>query len=158
MKKPRPSSLWLPVLATALLLSACSKDTAAPVAAAPPTAVPPAGTVYTTLRTGTVMAQGGVMSGGTLAIVKAPDGAEYVQLNMDFHTEVHTGSVTIYLAKSNGEIRTQRAANPANVLRVGSITQSGAQRLLITPSYAGFSHVVLHCDPAQYNFGAAALQ
>ena len=158
MKKLHFFSFGLPVLAAFLLLSACSKTGAEPATAKPPTAVPPAGTVYTTLRTGTVMAQGGVMSSGTLAVVKATDGTEYVQFNTDFRTEFHTGSVTIYLAKSNDLIRNQRTANPANVVRVGTITQSGAQLLPIAGTYSGFSHVILHCDPAQYNFGAAALQ
>ena len=148
-----PASL-LPAAAIALLLSSCSKDTTAPA----PTPIAPTSTAYTTLRTGTVLAQGGVSSGGTLAIVKAANGTEYVKFNMDFHSDFHTGSLGIYLAKSNDLIRNQRAANPANVVRVGTITQSGEQQLVITGTSTGFSHVILHCDPAQYNFGAAALQ
>ena len=152
MKKRLASRFLLPLLAAGLLLSACNKPTDEPT---PATA--PAGT-FTTLRTGNVMAQGGVMSGGTVAIVKGADGPEYVQFNPDFHSDFHTGSLGIYLAKSNDLVRNQRALNPANVVRVGTITQSGAQRLPITGASAGFSHVVLHCDAAQYNFGAAALQ
>ena len=153
MKKLRRPSLLLPVLAaTALLFSACNKE------AAEPTTMFPAGTAYTTLRFGTVLAQGGVMSGGMLAVVKATDGTEYVQFKPDFYTDFHTGSLGIYLAKSNDLVRNQRAANPANVVRVGTITQSGAQLLPISGTSAGFSHVILHCDAAQYNFGAAALQ
>lgn len=154
MKKHLRSLFLLLLLPPALLLSSCNKETANP---APP--APPAGTTYTTLRTGTVMAQGGVMSGGTITIVKATNGEEFVKFNTDFHTDFHTGSLGIYLAKSDGLIRNQRAADPSSVFRVGTITQSGAQMLPITgTSAAGFSHVILHCDPAQYNFGAAALQ
>ncbi|WP_310395524.1 hypothetical protein [Hymenobacter sp.] len=154
MKKPRLFSSLLPGLAAALLLlNACNKETAVPAAPAPP-----ASTVFTTLRMGTVVAQGGVMSGGTIAIVKAADGSEHVQFNADFYTDFHTGSLGIYLAKSNALVRNQRAADPASVVRVGTITQSGAQLLPITGTSAGFSHVILHCDPAQYNFGAAPMQ
>ena len=152
MKKRLASRFLLPVLAGGLLLSACSKQADEPTPAAAPA------DSVTILRTGTVMAQGGVMSGGTVAIVRGADGAEYVQFNPDFHSDFHTGSLGIYLAKSNDLVRNQRALNPANVVRVGTITQSGAQRLSITGVSTGFSHVILHCDPAQYNFGAAALQ
>lgn len=155
MKKRFQFRFLLPSLAaTALALAACNKNTDAPA----PIPAAPAGVSYTTLRQGTVMAQGGVSSGGMVAIAKGSDGLEYVQFKPDFHSDFHTGSLGIYLAKSNDLIRNQRAANPANVLRVGTITQSGAQQLAVTGMSAGFSHLILHCDAAQYNFGAAALQ
>ena len=156
MKKLNRRPLLRSVLAaTLLLLAACNKNTDAPAPVAP---TPPAGLTYTTLRQGTIMAQGGVMSGGMLAVAKGSDGREYLQFKADFHSDFHTGSLGIYLAKSNDLIRNQRAADPASVLRVGTITQSGPQQLAITGMSAGFSHVILHCDAAQYNFGAAALQ
>ena len=151
MKKT--SAYFVPLLVS-LLLAACNKNTDAPA----PTPAAPAGVTYTTLRQGTVMAQGGVSSGGMVAVVKGSNGTEYVQFKADFHSDFHTGSLGIYLAKSNDLIRNQRAANSANVLRVGTITQSGMQQLAITGMSADFSHLILHCDAAQYNFGAAALQ
>jgi hypothetical protein len=155
MKKHFPLQLLLPALAaTALSLAACNKNTDAPA----PAPAAPAGVSYTTLRQGTVMAQGGVSSGGGVAVVKGSNGIEYVQFKADFHSDFHTGSLGIYLAKSSDLVRNQRAADPANVVRVGTITQSGAQQLAVTGMSAGFSHVILHCDAAQYNFGAAALQ
>ena len=105
-----------------------------------------------------MVAQGGVSSGGGVAVAKGSDGIEYVQFKADFHSDFHTGSLGIYLAKSDDLVRNQRAANPANVLRVGPITQSGAQQLAVMGMSAGFTHLILHCDAAQYNFGAAALQ
>ena len=119
---------------------------------------PPAGISYTSLRQGAVMAQGGVSSGGMVAVVKGSNGIEYVQFKPDFHSDFHTGSLGIYLAKSSDLVRNQRAADPASVVRVGTITQSGAQQLAVAGTSAGFSHVILHCDATQYNFGAAALQ
>ncbi|MDQ2773138.1 MAG: hypothetical protein M3Y54_21855 [Bacteroidota bacterium] len=146
-------AFFAPLLAL-LLLAACNKNTDAPA----PANTAPAGVTYTALRQGTVVAQGGVSSGGGVAVVKGSDGIEYVQFKDDFHSDFHTGSLGIYLAKSNDLIKNQRAANPANVLRVGTITQSGVQQLAITGMSAGFSHLILHCDAAQYNFGAATLQ
>ncbi|MDQ2793215.1 MAG: hypothetical protein M3Y12_04300 [Bacteroidota bacterium] len=144
----------LALVAAALGLAACNKNTDAP---APPPAAP-AGVTYATLRQGSVVAQGGVSSGGGVAVAKGSDGTEYVQFKADFHSDFHTGSLGIYLAKSDDLVKNQRAANPTNVLRVGTITQSGAQQLAVTGISAGYSHVILHCDAAQYNFGAAALQ
>ena len=155
MKKRFLFRPWLPSLAViALALAACNKNTDAPI----PVPTAPAGVSYTTLRQGTVVAQGGVSSGGGVAVAKGSDGIEYVQFKADFHSDFHTGSLGIYLAKSDDLVRNQRAANPANVLRVGTITQSGAQQLAVTGMSAGFTHLILHCDAAQYNFGAAALQ
>ena len=148
------SALFAPLLATVLLLAACNKNTDAPA----PTNIAPTGVTYTTLRQGTVVAQGGVSSGGGVAVVKGSDGNEYVQFKDDFHSDFHTGSLGIYLAKSNDLIKNQRAANSSNVLRVGTITQSGKQQLAVTGMSAGYSYLILHCDAAQYNFGAAALQ
>ncbi|GAA4049328.1 hypothetical protein GCM10022409_39880 [Hymenobacter glaciei] len=154
MEKRIVSRIVLPALAAALALAGCNKNTDAPA----PAPVAPVGLTYTTLRQGLVMAQGGVSSGGMVAIAKGSDGIEYVQFKDDFHSDFHTGSLGIYLAKSSDLVKNQRAANPANVLRVGTITQSGAQQLAITGMSASFSHVILHCDAAQYNFGAAPLR
>jgi hypothetical protein len=111
-----------------------------------------------TLRTGTMMSQGGVPSSGTLAIERDAAGAEFVRFDASFRTDFHTGSLGVYLAMSSAAIRSQRTANPANVLRVGTITRDGAQTLAIPGSATGFTHVIIHCDPAMYNFGAALLQ
>ena len=155
MKKRFPSRLLLTALAASTLaFASCNKNTDAPA----PAPAAPAGVTYSTLRQGTVMAQGGVSSGGQIAVAKGSDGIEYVQFKPDFHSDFHTGSLGIYLAKSSDLVKNQRATDPASVLRVGTITQSGAQQLAITGMSAGFSHIILHCDAAQYNFGAAALQ
>lgn len=145
---------FAPLLAPLLLLAACNKNTDAPA----PTNVAPVGITYTPLRQGNVLAQGGVSSGGGVAVVKGSDGNEYVQFKDDFHSDFHAGSLGIYLAKSNNLIRNQRAADPANVLRVGTSTKSGMQQLAVTGMSAGYSHFILHCDAEQYNFGATALQ
>lgn len=112
----------------------------------------------TTLRTGVMLPQGGVPSSGTLAIVRDGAGVESVRFDASFRTDFHTGSLGVYLAKSDALIRVQRAANASNVLRVGTITVDGAQTLTIPGSATGFTHVIIHCDPAMYNFGAASLQ
>jgi hypothetical protein len=119
-------------------------------------AVVPAGPV--TLRTGTMMPQGGVPSSGTVSIERDATGGEAIRFAANFRTDFHTGSLGVYLAKSDGLVRVQRAADPTNVVRIATITRDGAQVLTIPGSATGYSHVIIHCDPAMYNFGAALLQ
>ena len=111
-----------------------------------------------TLRTGPVMPQGGVPSSGTVSIERDATGGESVRFAANFRTDFHTGSLGVYLAQSDALVRVQRAANPASVVRVGTIVRDGAQTLAIPGNATGFSHVIIHCDAAQYNFGAALLQ
>jgi hypothetical protein len=146
----------LGLLLLGLSLGACQQETPEPAASTTPT-TPPAGTL-TVVRKGIVQPQGGVPSSGTVDLVRDTAGKEFLRFNADFMTDFHTGSLTIYLAKSAELIRVQRGRGAENVLSVGVITQSGAQVLAVPAASAGFSHVVLHCEPAQYNFGAAALQ
>lgn len=143
-------------LLLALSLSACNKPALDPPR--PETAPTDPSAVYTVLRTGTMQPQGGVPSGGTLALERDAAGAEFVRFDANFVTDFHTGSLGVYLAKSAENVRNQRAAASTNVLRVGTITQGGAQRLAVSGSATGYSHVIIHCEAAQYNFGAAALQ
>ena len=77
---------------------------------------------------------------------------------MQLKSNFHSGSLGIYRAKSDDLVKNQRVANPANAMRVVTITQSEMQQLAITGLSAGFSHLILHCDAAQYNFGTAVLQ
>ena len=144
----------LVLLATGPALSSCSNSSPADPQPTPTT--DPG--VLTTLKTGSVVAQGGTNSRGTLLVARNAAGKELVRLNPDFVTEFHTGSLGVYLAKSGAGIREQRAASAANVLKVGVITQNGLQDLVYDGSHAGFTHVVFYCEAAQYNFGAAELK
>ena len=111
-----------------------------------------------TLRMGPMLPQGGVPSSGTVSIERDAAGVETIRFAANFRTDFHTGSLGVYLAQSDGLVRVQRAANPASVVRVGTIVRDGAQTLTIPGSATGFSHVIIHCDPAMYNFGPALLQ
>lgn len=123
---------------------------------ATPFAVVPPGPL--TLRTGTMMPQGGVASSGMVTVERDAAGAESVRFAANFRTDFHTGSLGVYLAKSDGLVRVQRAADPANVVRVGTITRDGEQALALPGSSTAYSHVIIHCEAAMYNFGAARLQ
>lgn len=147
--------LFAPLVAL-LGLSACNKPALDPPQA-PATPADPAA-MYTVLRTATMQPQGGVPSGGTLAVEQDAAGAEFVRFDASFVTDFHTGSLGVYLARSADNVRNQRAAAAANVLRVGTIVRAGAQRLAVPGSATGYTHVIIHCEAAQYNFGAAPLR
>lgn len=105
-----------------------------------------------------MMPQGGVPSSGTVSLERDAPGAESIRFAANFRTNFYTGSLGVYLAKSDALVRVQRAANPANVVRIGTITRDGAQVLAVPGSATGYPHVIIHCAAAQYNFGAALLQ
>ncbi|WP_152559879.1 hypothetical protein [Hymenobacter sp. IS2118] len=149
------SLLTSALLAFSLAFSGCNKKAIDPTPAVTETAKPVA---PVELRRGAMQPQGGVPSTGTVTLVRDAANVEYVRFEADFRTDFHTGSLGVYLAKSDGLVRVQRAADATNVVRVGTITKDGAQTLAITGSAAGFSHVIIHCDPAMYNFGAALVK
>ncbi|MBD2767612.1 hypothetical protein IC235_06875 [Hymenobacter sp. BT664] len=147
------------LLAGAAGLAACNKEIVGPPGSgttAPAPTTPAPGTAM--VRTGTMQPQGGVPSSGTVSIERDANGAELVRFAANFRTDFHTGSLGVYLAKSDALVRVQRAADPANVLRVGTIVVDGAQTLPITGGSAGYTHVIIHCDLAMYNFGAALVR
>jgi len=110
------------------------------------------------LKTGTITPQNGTPTRGTLAVVRDNQNQEFVQFNMDFTSDFHTGTVTVYLAKADTRIGAQRQATAANVKAVGFVNKNGKQFLRLDGSSAGFSHVVFYCETAEINFGAAPLQ
>ncbi|HLK98797.1 MAG TPA: hypothetical protein VK364_13580, partial [Hymenobacter sp.] len=126
--------------------SACSKDDNAPpqIVSSPD----PVGTV-SSLKTGTISPQNGTPTRGTLAIVRDAQNQEFVQLNMDFTSDFHTGTVTVYLAKADTRVGTQRQAAATNVKAVGFVNKNGKQFLRLDGSSAGFSHVVVYCETAE---------
>lgn len=151
MKKPL--AILLLCLAP-VLFSACSNDDPEPQTISTPD---PVGTLMS-LKTGTIAPQNGTPTRGTLALVRDGQNQEFVQLNMDFTSDFHTGTVTVYLAKADTRIGVQRAAAASNVKAVGFVNRNGQQYLRLDGSSAGFSHLVFYCETAEINFGAAPLQ
>ncbi|MBT9392508.1 DM13 domain-containing protein [Hymenobacter sp. NST-14] len=150
MKKPFALLLAL----APALFSACSDNDPEPQIISSPD---PVGTL-TSLRTGSITPQNGTPTRGTLALVRDAQNQEFVQLNADFTSDFHTGTVTVYLAKADTRIGTQRAAAGSNVQVVGLVNKNGQQFLRLGGSSTGFSHVVFYCETAAINFGAAPLQ
>lgn len=122
----------------------------------------PVGTV-TNLKTGTIARQnapGTPDTKGTLSIIQDSNSSQFVKLNSDFMSGFATGTVTVYLAKTMEEIKVQRngGATATNVQAIGFVQKNGEQYLKIAGSISGFSYLVLYCETAEVNFGAAQLK
>ncbi|MES2734634.1 MAG: hypothetical protein V4714_22995 [Bacteroidota bacterium] len=115
----------------------------------------------TTLKTGSLARQnspGTPDTKGSLVVVKDAKNAEFLKLNADFQSGFATGTVAVYLAKSDGEIKAQRTAAASNIQAIGFVNKNGEQYLKVNGSSAGFTHIVLYCETAEVNFAAAPLK
>jgi hypothetical protein len=152
-------SATLMLLLFALVVSVgCKKDETAPTTTVVNNNGPVAPT--TTLKTGTLVAENGTPTAGTLSIVKDANNEEWVSFNANFTSTFATGTVTVYLAKTAARIGTQRTLPPPpvpNIVAVGFVTRNGAATMKIPGSSTGFGYVVLYCETAEINFGNATL-
>lgn len=141
------------------LATACSKETAA-------TVTPANGPIgaTTTLKAGTLKAENGTPTAGTVMTIRDANGDEYLSLGADFKSDFGTGTVAVYLAKAAGNIKSQRttatgAPNGAgNVLAIGFVAKNGQQYLKLPAASSAFSHVIFYCETVEINFGNAPLQ
>ena len=116
---------------------------------------------FTTLRSGSLVAQDEPATRGTVHIRSDDEGQRYLVLADDFQTAFHTGSVAFFLAKTTANLASQRAAEPDSVSeRIGRTTEVGGQVFAIpeTLDDAAFETVVVYCEPVGVNFGAAVLR
>ncbi len=109
----------------------------------------------TALKVGIFSGQNGYTTAGTLEIQRANDGSEILKLNSDFRVSSGAGSISIWLARSGGDL------NTGSSIKLGTLTSrfSGEFTFPIPQSgSAGFTHVITYCDAFRVNFGAAELR
>lgn len=118
----------------------------------------------TTLKTGTVTQQnapGTPPTSGTLSVIQDSKGTQFLKLDASFTSGFTTGTVAVYFAKTNEEIKVQRngGTTPTNVLAIGFVGKAGEKYfpLSATGLFTGFSYVVFYCETAEVNFGSAPL-
>ena len=124
----------------------------------------PIGTT-TVLKTGTIAQQnapGTPATSGTLSVIQDSKGTQFLKLDANFTSGFATGTVAIYFAKTNGEIKTQRngGTTASNVRAIGFVNKAGEQFISLNGSnlFSGFSFVVFYCETAEVNFGSSPLQ
>ena len=121
---------------------------------------PPPGPL-TTLRTGRFVAQDEPSTRGMVSIAVDPMGQSFLALGDDFTTAFHTGSVALYLAATDDNLADQRDERAGSVSpRIATTTRTGAQTYALPQGVdaSAFGTVVVYCEPAQVNFGAATLE
>ena len=142
------------------LTTACNNDDEE---AQPQATDGPVGTV-TTLQSGTLMAENGTPTMGTLAIVRDDNDDEFLSLNDDFRSDFATGTIVVYLAKTGANIKSQRTNadgtpnGAGNVQAIGFVNKNGQQYLKLPSAATGFSYVVFYCETVEINFGNALLR
>ncbi|MEO5996200.1 MAG: DM13 domain-containing protein [Chitinophagaceae bacterium] len=146
------------IAVAAISFSACSKTETetvysnAPVGAA------------TSLKTGTITQQnapGTPPTSGTMSVIQDSKGNQFVKLDANFTSGFSTGTVAVYFAKTNGEIKAQRngGTTATNVRALGFVSKAGEQYISLasTGLFTGYSFLVFYCETAEVNFGSAAL-
>ncbi|MCY7421329.1 MAG: hypothetical protein LH478_06245 [Chitinophagaceae bacterium] len=118
----------------------------------------------TTLKTGTITQQnapGTPPTSGTLSVVQDSKGNQFLKLDANFTSGFATGTVAVYFAKTNGEIKNQRngGTTATNVLAVGFVGKAGEKYFQLSSAglFTGFSFVVFYCETAEVNFGSSPL-
>lgn len=143
------------LFAAALGITGCKNDPAQPIVNNNGPVAP-----TTVLRTGTLTAENGTPTAGSVSVIRDANSDQWVNFGTDFTSSFATGTVTVYLAKSGSRIGDQRMLPPPpvpNILAVGFVTKNGAQALKLPGASAGFGYVVLYCETAEINFGNARL-
>lgn len=113
---------------------------------------------FTAQRDGALVAQNGTPTKGTAEIGTDEDGEQFVRFASDFMTELGTGTVTVYLSKSQTIMFDPGKGNPS-VRIVGLVGKNGESfHKVSTPAGSEFTHVVLWCGSASIPFGYAPLQ
>lgn len=113
---------------------------------------------FTVQRDGDFVAQNGTPTQGMAAIGTDSQGDQFVRFGSNFRTELATGTVTVYLSKSQSLQFDPAKGNP-NVRAIGIVGQNGENFFKVnTPAGSDFTHVVLWCGSASIPFGYAPLQ
>ncbi|GEM_PF-3519071 len=151
-------TIFLLMAVASISLSACKKtETVTEFSNLPIGAV-------STLKTGTIGQQnapGTPPTSGNLSVIQDSKGNQFLKLDANFTSGFSTGTVAVYLAKTNGEIKNQRngGTTPTNVLAVGFVGKAGEKYFQLSSAglFTGFSFVVFYCETAEVNFGSAPL-
>ena len=106
----------------------------------------------TTVKTATFTSDNGYTTSGTAKIVQKPDGTHTLTLNADFKTSSSPG-LNVYLSSNS-------SVSPPSQNLGALKAYSGRQNYDIKAGtdINQYSHVVIHCTPANLAFGSGSLK
>jgi len=147
-------SCALMLLALSFTITSCGDDDAVTVTIDSST---PNGTLSVD-RTGTLTAENGTPTAGTVEYGQDEDGTYFVRLADNFTTELGTGTVSAYLSTSDTFMADPMNGNP-DLQLIGSTQKNGEQFFKLDGAISSdFTHLILWCNTASIPFGNAPLQ
>lgn len=109
-------------------------------------------------RSGSLVAENGTPTSGTVELGSDEDGATFVRLGSNFTTDLGTGTLSLYFSTSDTFTADPMNGNPDLIL-VGIVTRNGEQFFKLDAAVPNeFTHVILWCNSASIPFGNAQLQ
>jgi hypothetical protein len=114
---------------------------------------------YSALRSGVLTAQNSTPTAGNVEIGVDGENSVFVHFTSNFTTSLATGTVVVYLSKSQTLQLDPANGNPNSRL-IGIIQANGEQyhKINVATDDASFTHVILWCASAGIPFGYAGLQ
>jgi hypothetical protein len=117
----------------------------------------PVGT-YTVSKTGTLTAENGTPTAGTVELGTDTDGTTFLHLGTDFTTEQGTGTATVYLSKTSTLTASPSTGNP-DLKLIGIVTENGEAYYKISGTVdADLEYVIIWCGTASIPFGNGLLE
>ena len=109
---------------------------------------------FTSQRMGSFMEQNSTGTTGVAKLGTDAEGTPFLYFGSNFKTDLHTGTVTIYLSTSD-----MYKADATNSKLVGLVPNNGEGYYKLDADVpAKFTHVILWCATASIPFGYAPLQ
>jgi hypothetical protein len=140
--------LFFLLLTTIIGFIACKKEEATTPAA---TTDQPVG-AFTATRTGSLVAQNGTPTAGTVQLGTDTKSTVFLKLNSNYKSDYHSGAVTLYLSKG-ATYKTE------TVQLISGVSKDGEQYFKVTPSVGNeFTHLIVWCSAAKIPFGNAELK
>ena len=134
----------------AIGLSSCKENAVTPTPT-PTTSDHPVG-AFTAQRSGSLVAQSGTPTKGTVQLGVDTKGTTFLRLGSDFKSDYHTGTVTLYASK--GSVHA-----PSTVQLISAVGKDGEQHFKMSAALSSdYTHLIVWCGSAKIPFGNAELK
>ena len=131
-------------------LTNCKEDAITPTTT-PTTTDQPVG-VFTAQRSGSLVAQSGTPTKGTVQLGTDTKGTSFLKLGSDFKSDYHTGTVTLDASKG--------ATYAASTVQlISAVGKDGEQHFKMSAALSSdYTHLIVWCGSAKIPFGNAELK
>ena len=143
-------SLLFIALLSIIGLTNCKEDAVTPTTT-PAATDQPVG-AFTAQRSGSLVAQSGTPTKGTMQMGTDTKGTPFFKLGTDFKSDYHTGTVTLYASKG--------AVYAASTVQlISAVGKDGEQYFKLSAALSSdYTHLIVWCGSAKIPFGNAELK